>query len=89
MSIITNTVRDVNDTLSGIEQNSSLLKVLKHSIPDELKRHPHWAPWDETPRPNGGVNKIPRDAHGNYLKTNLTNGWLSFDKVISIYEAGQ
>ena len=88
MSIITNTVRDVNDTFSEIVLEFSPLEVLKENIPKELKAHRYWAVWKATPRPNGGFNKIPCDADGNYLKTNYPENWLSYAQVIAAYETG-
>ena len=51
-------------------------------IPTSLKAKRIWLPFKTSPRPAGGVNKIPYNRHGRPAKYTDPSTWLSFEEAL-------
>jgi hypothetical protein len=72
------------------KKTTQWLKPSFDSIPDTLKKHPHWAVWKSTPRKNGKRGKPPLNPRtGEYAKVNDPGSFVTFDEARKAYESGE
>src|ERR1017187_4838749 len=72
-----NEVYDTNAAITASEATSRYGR-----IPTSLKANRIWLPFKTSPRPAGGVNKIPYNRHGRPAKYTDPSAWLSFEEAL-------
>src|ERR1035441_9763103 len=71
-----NGVYDTNAAVTAPETTSHYSR-----IPTSLKAERIWLPFKTSPRPAGGVNKIPHNRQGRPAKYTDPSTWLTFDEA--------
>src|ERR1039457_407048 len=70
-------VYDARAAITAPETNSQYSR-----IPTSLKAKRIWLPFKTSPRPAGGVNKIPQNRQGRPAKHNDPSIWLSYEEAV-------
>src|ERR1035441_4213945 len=74
---VENEVYDTNPAVTAPETASQYSR-----IPTSLKAKRIWLPFKTSPRPAGGVNKIPHNRQGRPAKHNDPSIWLSYEEAV-------
>src|SRR5665811_618119 len=69
----------VYDAIAGIAAPETTSQYSR--IPTSLKAQRIWLPFKTSPRPSGGVNKIPHNRQGRPAKYTDPSIWLSFEEA--------
>src|SRR5664279_5665750 len=70
-------VYDARAAITAPETNSQYSR-----IPTSLKAKRIWLPFKTSPRPAGGVNKIPHNGQGRPAKHNDPSTWMSYAEAV-------
>ena len=72
-----NSVHDATAAIAAPETASQY-----NRIPTSLKAMRIWLPFKTSPRPAGGVNKIPHNRQGRPAKHNDPSTWMSYAEAV-------
>src|SRR5664279_1848093 len=72
-----NAVHDATAAITASEATSQYSR-----IPISLKAMRIWLPFRTSPRPAGGVNKIPHNRQGRPAKYSDPSTWFSFEEAL-------
>src|ERR1035438_10078702 len=72
-----NEVYDTNAAITASEATSQYSR-----IPTSLKAKRIWLPFKTSPRPAGGVNKIPQNRQGRPAKHSDPSTWMSYAEAV-------
>src|ERR1039458_5743995 len=70
----------VYDATAGIAAPETTSQYSR--IPPSLKAKRIWLPFKPSPRPAGGVNKIPHNRQGRPAKHNDPSTWMSYAEAV-------
>src|ERR1039457_6084246 len=70
----------VNDATAAITASEAAVQY--NRIPTSLQAERIWLPFKTSPRPAGGVNKIPHNRQGRPAKYTDTSTWMSYEEAL-------